>query len=574
MVDSWNMDGDGVPGYLKGFNLIEGNENFAASENAQFIKMVLDLKGIDQKGLRLRFVYPESDPKQITRDEDWWFQRPRTYETGEIRIWRIDGNEERNPNGVENEGDFVTSNQSYSPEELGFDAETKEVTFFVEAVWESSAVADVLVDIQYSKKEAPQSESDWTSGDKIRITTTRAELWGKDYNESEFEVWDTLATTDLELGPADVTVTLEGETAEDPSLTLNNPFSPGSFRIFKMKIYDPRETLDVLTVGGQEVSLNQTGNTWESDEFVILEPGAPQGMTVDATVVETSDTTVELEYNPIFGGRKTPKVVKPSELDQTLATLADEVTEGMKNENWTPTNPDDHGAFGKEAHSRFSEKLNRKKGWVADFYVEQRDDGKWYRVASTGDDVTQVDAAFFKDGYKPKVGDAIDRTKLVDVYDLKTGLKGGFSTQTTQSARLTDFNNGRPVKIVRSKWYCSRFGKWQLRRVAKVAMFCLSFLGAAKSAHALVYHNQYDAELAEIHQLAREIRQDGDGDPFNWTHINDVILVQKIIAYLQHFTPNVGEENLVQVALIYRALARDHEAFIDPTLDEEEDEDE
>jgi len=85
-----------------------------------FTPMVLEVPtSVDLSTATFKFVYSDSDPMQANEDGP---------ETGHLRIWKKDGSDARTA------GDYIGSGEVVSAAALGFDANNRTVTLYVEKV--------------------------------------------------------------------------------------------------------------------------------------------------------------------------------------------------------------------------------------------------------------------------------------------------------------------------------------------------------------------------------------------------------------------------------------------------------
>ncbi|MCP5324921.1 MAG: hypothetical protein H7A09_01150 [Oceanospirillaceae bacterium] len=101
-----------------------------------------------QPGAELHFAYKASDPKMITLREENYGHKTVRYKKladGCMRIWTKDATESRNPQGVENGGDYITPEFVYTPAQLGFSAEKTSVLLYREILPYYRGDCDVAV---------------------------------------------------------------------------------------------------------------------------------------------------------------------------------------------------------------------------------------------------------------------------------------------------------------------------------------------------------------------------------------------------------------------------------------------
>src|SRR5690606_30404071 len=102
-----------------------------------------------------------------------------------------------------------------------------------------------------------------------------------------------------------------------------------------------------------------------------------------------------------------------------VAQVLDQITLEMKNENWTPDNYADDGAFGKEVHRRLSihyqGNTRIRGGMLIDMETREILILEGYNGSGT-DTKLQADIVVFEQGYSPQQGDILDpdRTQALD----------------------------------------------------------------------------------------------------------------------------------------------------------------
>jgi len=159
-------DGDQVPDFADGFNLdgIWGNEDDLCSSQ-QFVPLAVEIANhIDLEQARVRVTYSESVPANtmILAGE------PNSYEPapGTLRIWAQPGDVQRNAEHIARGGDFVIPSV-YNPSHLGFTNSNRTVTWYVEGIQTSWALADreIIVEVD---PDGPGPAG--YAGDLVRLT--------------------------------------------------------------------------------------------------------------------------------------------------------------------------------------------------------------------------------------------------------------------------------------------------------------------------------------------------------------------------------------------------------------------
>jgi len=108
--------------------------------------------------------------------------------------------------------------------------------------------------------------------------------------------------------------------------------------------------------------------------------------------------------------------------------------------------------------------------------------------------LTQVDLIRVKDGYQPQVGDTLDRSKIDNLFDIKTGISGGMSRD--QKTRLRAVR-GDDIVIAKSK-YRVKGGSLDLNPKFKAGFRALGIIGAGFTAYAWLNYSVYDDQLLVI----------------------------------------------------------------------------
>ncbi len=116
VLNDGDVDYDGVPDYVDGYNFQDGVDEDDVCIGAKFAKLVATVVASDWQNGKVKFNYADSDPSAVTSTAD----DPYALPPGRIRIWRKDGGEQRNMQAVEEGGDWIKANVEYTLSELGF----------------------------------------------------------------------------------------------------------------------------------------------------------------------------------------------------------------------------------------------------------------------------------------------------------------------------------------------------------------------------------------------------------------------------------------------------------------------
>ena len=190
--------------------------------------------------------------------------------------------------------------------------------------------------------------------------------------------------------------------------------------------------------------------------------------------------------------------------DAVIAKHAVEIVEEMKAENWVPSNPENPGEFGNEFERRLNARLAKDgpRG-TNKFYSDVCVEGSTGKVLKIGGgpgpkDSVQVDVVYYRGELKP--GDKIDKSRVIDVYDAKTG-----RVHTRQMEKIKDVT-GKNVKIIASpeKW---TGGGW---RAVESVQKKLKFFKALQAGFTVFAIITTRVEAREIDQLICERENAGD----------------------------------------------------------------
>jgi hypothetical protein len=175
-LSTGDFDKDDTPDFADGMDIHGGS---GADKCGKFVPMIADLSAIKSfTSAKVKFEYTEANPTGVTKqtvpnDLPKWSPG-----SGDLRLWKKNGNEARKIADIKSNGDFVKANTEYSITELGADSQGL-LTLYVEAVRKSSAAADKAVTM-FIKID---SQSQWIEADKVRFTAIPRVLFGSPYDE-------------------------------------------------------------------------------------------------------------------------------------------------------------------------------------------------------------------------------------------------------------------------------------------------------------------------------------------------------------------------------------------------------
>jgi hypothetical protein len=173
-VNDGDADNDAIPDYADGFDWdgINGNVD-DTSAGVSFIPWSVTLDGpIDVSKAKVRLTYSNSDPAAVARPVTPLYYY--TVPTGNLRIWKKDGNQSRNKNSANagsNPGDFVPSDTYIDLTKLGFSESVKTVTLYVEGVLASANLNDQTIQVEVDPDGS--GSPGWCS-QTVHLTVVRA----------------------------------------------------------------------------------------------------------------------------------------------------------------------------------------------------------------------------------------------------------------------------------------------------------------------------------------------------------------------------------------------------------------
>jgi len=426
LVNNANADGDAIPDFADGYDLIDGVDADDACAGSRFVPVVITLSdGVDAATARLRVSYDASGPSDLSVVGSDIFARPAA---GKLRLWAKPADVPRNAAGIAEGGDYIPPG-TYNAAQLGLSSGGS-VVWFAETIRPSAGAADVRVHVELLlDAEDDQAQTD----DAVRITSTQIEI----------------EATHLLSG---LTFDVYGMAAVGlPSVVDDDNGAPGPTGLLKyrVKLTDPRAGLEQMQIGTSTLSLGPDGaGKYVTPSFVVLTPEGKALLAADAVYrlfvgddemfrlkpseligeLEQVDyaAVLDIEYNP----RTSRTSLKPSSLPKAyheIEKVVSDVVTQMEADGWVPDNPADNGAFGNAVHARVTTKLQGKANIIMDAYVLRTNN----QLLSIGHKppgflssmYTQVDAIALHKGYTPQVDDLLDPERI-EVIEIKSGVSG------------------------------------------------------------------------------------------------------------------------------------------------------
>jgi hypothetical protein len=172
-VNDKDSDGDTIPGFADGFNLTgDGdptNPDYI-SANDKFVPLVLEIsKGVDLSKAHINITYSDCDPEAVWFDGNAW----QPGGSGNLRIWKKDGSQHRNPASANASGDYVPSGTYNDPTKLGFSSGNRIVTLYVEGIRPSTEQGDQRISVELDDGTGTVHSK---KSDAVRITVVKVHL--------------------------------------------------------------------------------------------------------------------------------------------------------------------------------------------------------------------------------------------------------------------------------------------------------------------------------------------------------------------------------------------------------------
>ncbi|MGD9873839.1 MAG: tetratricopeptide repeat protein [Kiritimatiellia bacterium] len=186
VVNDNDDDGDGIPDFADGYDLLPDNPDDDINASEQFVPIIFELpEPIDPTKARVTIHYAgESDPWDVTVDDEG------IYHCGEgtLRLWTKPGHEARNMNTIDTDGDFIVSTD-YSAEEFGFANGIRTLTYYLEAVGPSSEIADQRIVFKVDPNGNVKNPPNYLAADAVRVTVLDVDIAmdGNRDNEIRFD---------------------------------------------------------------------------------------------------------------------------------------------------------------------------------------------------------------------------------------------------------------------------------------------------------------------------------------------------------------------------------------------------
>lgn len=439
LATTFDDDHDGLPDYGDGYNLFASITEDNQSPGSRFIPVTVwvNAAGLETDDLRAVISYSASDPMQIGAEGDPFAPAP-----GLLRLWLRDGSQPRSGESVLDGGHFVPPGE-YSLQELGLNGGSQ-VTWYLEAVRDTTTVGGGSLTV--AVRPADSSDIALYIDDRVRTTPTRLEL--------------------RRLLTAGGSVSVNSMTIE-PGVVPSDPLDPepreplfAPDAVYQVVVHDPRPGFTHMDVAGSSLAFT-SAMPYTTDPFVCIADLDDAGYLKNQFrfVVVPGETAV-LSWNPSKPAAATVSQAA-SVAREAVESAINEVVTKLRGLGWDGSDfPNDPGAYGKRVHLdlRKHPSLSGSE-WLHNYWfdVETRrlvaitppgEGANWQPEQYVSGTVQEVDIIRVKDGYKPNIGDVLDRSKVIEVFEVKTA--GRFSprqfVQSRQYTRLSTIFGKPPVR--------------------------------------------------------------------------------------------------------------------------------
>ncbi len=143
-VNNTDEDKDLIPNYADG---IDKYRNYGIGAGGQFLRVQAYLPDdIDMDVAYIKFIYSESDPDQLVKlaGNEYIYTLP----DGKMRLWNVNGDISRKIAPADIGGDYIKSNVGYSVSDMNVDNGGNCLTFYVEAVKQSTVPDYDLITVE------------------------------------------------------------------------------------------------------------------------------------------------------------------------------------------------------------------------------------------------------------------------------------------------------------------------------------------------------------------------------------------------------------------------------------------
>ena len=273
-----DVDRDGILDYGDGFAAKSGDD-CKQSEGVRFYPVVLSIPPVrPATNYNVAVIYNASNPATVTFDVNGKPVLPG----GRLRLWKKDGGEIRSSQSIRQGGDFIPSSSTPFPAtELGFSDSVRAITFYLEAVANSTGMGDETLSFSVTQPTHPNKPPTIFSSAKITIQSLHNT---PDLNKDgvvDEEDARTLAKHRVNGWPVDVLYASASNVFHRVDLVLTNAFNiagldqrvqlfgeAGAFRVY---INTNAAPVAVSSPDGAAYAVSQNTTTANSETTVWVE---------------------------------------------------------------------------------------------------------------------------------------------------------------------------------------------------------------------------------------------------------------------------------------------------------------
>jgi hypothetical protein len=319
VVNDGDVDYDGVPNLADGYDLY-GNQGYSAG--GPFTPIVLEVDAGLPSTATLTLTYDGSDPAGLVRTGDPINGYEYIPANGHLRLWTLDGWDNRLKSGVQSGGDYITPGVAYTLGQLGFASGT--VTLFVEAVRESIGILQIAAQLDADGTgSGPAVGNDVVNLTAVEGPSVDLEIWNGQYiapDDSKF----IFGTHPLREGT--------GPGAEETEEILG-VVKGGAFTVANINDTDGDGIIDSTEEEIRSYQTSLTQNAMKGTTALTVQDitGFKVGDTIS---ISNQGTTFEMERGTIAAinpGTKTITLTAALRFDHTVANMA-RISHGGTNE--------------------------------------------------------------------------------------------------------------------------------------------------------------------------------------------------------------------------------------------------
>lgn len=535
VANTIDADRDGVTDYADGYDrLPDPFFEDDLSDRTRFVPIVIEASGIRLEDTSLVIDYDESDPLGVRTNGIDLYDLP----AGSMRLWRDDGDARRDGRSIDDGGSYIPPG-IHPLANLMDGTGSLSVTLYVEVVSPSVTPGDLPMSITLFTHNRALPEF----ADTAHVNGVVIELQAMNFDSTEWQYAEGVVGT---------------TTSDEP----NDGFlSEAAWQIYTLLIHDARGSfLTEITIDGQPLPVYFNGEILVTPPFVCDAGDLLGPSPVPDVIMLNSDAMIEVAYNPMWILPSATGIITPPKHEKQLAELLVSVPEEMLQEGWVPVNPDDSGAYGKEVHRRISASLADDARWMTDVFVDSNTNA----ILSVGHvppggraGTTEIDVLRLKRGYRPKVGDTLNPSRIQGLYEIKTSVAGAVLPE--QLARLKRVIGGGDVKlaVTETRWIPDE--GWQRVRRTQNLIRVLGIAGVAAVTYAYLVP---DTAMAAYENVAEEYedlafaRNRTSPDELEIT-LEAAEVVAASRAYLSRYVEDPAIVDLITQLAIYKAMDGD-----------------